>query len=89
MEDIFERLTHQLCNQNEQLTMRQARNWVEYLWEDFESTRAKAGRSYEGKDMTEKVVSRWINSYGPKLHEFASKNPRYQQLFEDGQNYTH
>ncbi|MFC0521986.1 YfhJ family protein [Pontibacillus salicampi] len=89
MEDIFERLAHQLCDKNSQLTMRQARIWVEYLWEDFEATRAKAGREYEGKDTTERIVSQWINSYGPKLHEFISNNPRYQNLFEEEQDYLH
>ncbi|KGX88121.1 YfhJ family protein [Pontibacillus litoralis] len=83
MEDIFNRLAHQLCDNNEQLTMREARIWVEHLWEDFEATRAKAGRQYQGQDVTEQVVRQWIQSYGPKLHEFMSNNPRYKHLMNN------
>ncbi|GGD20495.1 YfhJ family protein [Pontibacillus salipaludis] len=85
MEDIFDRLANRLCEENDKLSMYQARIWVEYLWEDFEATRAKAGRDYEGKQMTEQIVMQWINSYGSRLHDFMSQNPRYKHLFNDDQ----
>ncbi|WP_209124074.1 YfhJ family protein [Alkalihalobacillus sp. BA299] len=46
MNERFERLAQEL--RNNQLFYGQARKWVESLWEDFEATRAKAGRTYKG-----------------------------------------
>jgi len=89
MEDIFERLANRLCGMNNELSMAQARTWVEYLWEDFETTRAKAGREYEGKEVTERIVTQWINSYGPRLHEFVTNNPRYKHLLQDEDRRLH
>jgi predicted transcriptional regulator len=73
-----------LREKNSQLTVEQARTWVELLWDDFETTYAKAGREYKGPEMTEKVVRQWINHYGDKLHEFVANNPKYKRLFEQG-----
>ena len=44
MNDYFERLTNKLLEQNEHMSYYEARTWIELLWEDFESTHAKAGR---------------------------------------------
>lgn len=59
MEQYFERLTDRLLEVNPSLTYEKARTWVELLWEDFESSYAKAGYQYKGKDMTEKW---WLES---------------------------
>lgn len=77
-----------LREKNPQLTEVQARTWVELLWDDFETTSAKAGREYKGPEMTEKVVRQWINHYGDKLHEFVANNPKYKHLFEQGKDDT-
>ncbi|WP_407272353.1 YfhJ family protein [Radiobacillus sp. PE A8.2] len=81
MQENFERLATQLLEQNDSLTKDEAQTWVELLWEDFDATRAKAGRQYEGKEVTEQVVRKWIENYGSRLHEFVQHNPKYQQLF--------
>jgi hypothetical protein len=86
LNDYHERLTNLLLDKNEQLTYNQARTWVELLWEDFETTYAKAGRQYRGSEMTEKVVTEWIERYGDKLHEFAASNPKYKHFLEQGKN---
>jgi hypothetical protein len=83
MENLYVDLTSYLLTKNDALTERKARAWVELLWEDFESTRAKAGRSYLGQEMTEGIVRKWIDHYGPRLHEFAATNPKYAHLLED------
>lgn len=75
MDEIFTTLTNILLQKNNALTEEQARTWVELLWEDFEVTRAKAGREYKGKEMTEKIVRQWINNYGPRLHEMKLPDP--------------
>ncbi|QKS70611.1 YfhJ family protein [Paenalkalicoccus suaedae] len=82
MQDYFDRLTNRLLESNDQLSYADARTWVELLWEDFESTYAKAGYSYKGKEMTEKVLVQWIDNYGSRLHEILKENPRYQKWFE-------
>ncbi|RDZ07744.1 hypothetical protein C3744_27200 [Priestia megaterium] len=89
MNDIFERLTNQLLNKNSSLSYAQARTWVELFWEDFESSYAKAGYDYKGKEATEKVVTMYINSYGNKLHEIAVKNPKYQHLLNNDDYLKH
>ncbi|WP_082234832.1 YfhJ family protein [Halobacillus massiliensis] len=83
MEDIFKRLAEDLYQRNDHLTIDQARTWVELLWEDFESTRAKAGHEYKGKQVTEQIVSQWIEFYGPKLHEYAATNPKYKDMLKE------
>ncbi|AUO12304.1 YfhJ family protein [Priestia megaterium] len=89
MNDIFERLTNQLLNKNSSLSYAQARTWVELFWEDFESSYAKAGYDYKGKEATENVVTMYINSYGDKLHEIAVKNPKYQHLLNNDDYLKH
>ncbi|KMK74945.1 YfhJ family protein [Alkalihalobacillus pseudalcaliphilus] len=83
MEDIFKRLTEKLLEKNEQLSVNQARTWVEGLWEDFEATNAKAGRTYKGQDVTEKIVLKWIEQYGPHLHKYQPRNEKFAHLNED------
>ncbi|MDQ0256884.1 hypothetical protein J2S74_004306 [Evansella vedderi] len=82
MNDYFERLTKLLLEQNDQMSYAEARTWIELLWEDFETTYAKAGREYKGKEMTEKVLTQWIQQYGPRLHEVLLEKPKYRELFE-------
>ncbi|MBU7594860.1 MULTISPECIES: YfhJ family protein [Metabacillus] len=80
MEDYFERLTNELLSKNNSLSYAQARTWVELLWEDFESTQAKTGNTYQGKEVTETVVRQLITHYGDKLHDFIATNPKYRDL---------
>ncbi|WP_332691466.1 YfhJ family protein [Halalkalibacter lacteus] len=85
MEDRFQRLTEQLLSINSNITVTQARTWVESLWEDFETTRAKGGWSYKGQDATEKIVVKWIEQYGPFLHKYASNKEKFSHLNQDDQ----
>ena len=80
MQEIHEKLASMLQEKNNGITYEQALTWVELLWEDFESTYAKAGREYMGSEMTEKVVRQWIEHYGSQLHEFVARNPKYKHL---------
>lgn len=80
MNEYFERLTNELLKKNKSLAYAQARTWVELLWEDFETTYARAGHSYKGKELTEKVVRQWIEQYGETLHEFRTDHPKYKHL---------
>lgn len=89
MNDYQKRLFEQLLEKNSQLSAGQAQAWVELLWDDFETTYAKAGRKYMGNEMTDKVVSRWIEYYGDKLHEFVAHNPKYKHLLELDENKLH
>jgi hypothetical protein len=82
MEEIYERLTKLLMEKNNELNYDLARSWVEALWEDFESTRAKAGREYEGQAVTERIVTQFIQNYGGRLHDFASKNEKFRHLLK-------
>lgn len=86
MHEYHEKLANLLLEKNDKLSYNQARTWVELLWDDFETTYAKAGRSYKGSEMTEKIVREWIESYGEKLHDFAAKNPKYKQYLEQDKN---
>lgn len=83
MNEIHESLTHMLIEKNGQLTYNQARTWVELLWEDFESTYAKAGYEYKGREMTERIVRQWIELYGDKLHDFVAKNEKYRHFLNE------
>ncbi|MEL3974000.1 YfhJ family protein [Rossellomorea oryzaecorticis] len=83
MESTFHELTELLLENNTQLSYERARTWVELVWEDFETTYAKAGYEYQGKEMTEKVVRQWITNYGSRIHEFAARNPKYKHLLEN------
>jgi hypothetical protein len=86
MNDYHERLAKLLLEKNDYLSYYQARTWVELLWEDFESSYAKAGEKYMGSEMTEKIVKQWIEHYGDKLHEFVATNPKFKQFFEQDKN---
>lgn len=89
LETYFERLTNELLDKNNSLSYAQARTWVELFWEDFESTQAKAGRKYLGKNVTEAVVRQLINNYGDKLHEFIANNPKYSHLLNNDDYLIH
>jgi hypothetical protein len=89
MNEYFERLTNLLLEKNQNLSYAKARTWVELLWEDFETTYAKAGRSYRGKELTERVVRQWIENYGPRLHEFVASNPKYRHLLSTNDHLLH
>ncbi|SFP57000.1 YfhJ family protein [Salibacterium halotolerans] len=80
MGPVFERLTDQLMILNSELGAEQARSWVEHLWEDFETTRAKSGRSYKGPEVTETIVQKWLEQYGPHLHRYEPTNSRFSNL---------
>lgn len=82
MDTMHQRLADLLYEKNGNLTIEEARTWVELLWEDFETTQAKAGREYHGKQMTEQIVLQWIEHYGPKLHDFVTANPKYKELLK-------
>ncbi|MFJ7746291.1 YfhJ family protein [Peribacillus sp. NPDC097295] len=88
MNDYHERLTKILLEKNDHITYEQALTWVELLWEDFETTYAKAGHEYAGEEMTSRVVRTWIDNYGERFHEFIAKNPKYKHLL-DQQNHLH
>lgn len=87
MNDIYDRLVKRLLEKNDFLSYHQAKVWIEILWEDFEVTRAKAGFEYEGKPVTEKIVNKWIDSYGSQLHHF--KNPKYNHLLNTSNYLKH
>ncbi|GLI83726.1 MULTISPECIES: YfhJ family protein [Rossellomorea] len=89
MESIFHELTQLLMDENSKLTYEKARTWVELVWEDFETTYAKAGYEYKGKEVTEKVVRQWIATYGTNVHDFAASNPKYSHLLDDGDHTVH
>lgn len=89
MNDYQERLTKLLLDRNDFLSSAQARIWVELLWDDFETTYAKAGKPYQGNEMTEKVVKQWIEQYGEKLHEFVAQNPKYKDYLVQDKNTLH
>lgn len=89
MNDYHERLAKLLLEKNDQLSYNQARTWVELLWEDFETTYAKAGRTYKGSEMTERIVQQWIENYGEKLHEFVATNPKYKHFLNNDKNTFH
>ncbi|MGZ9871436.1 YfhJ family protein [Priestia endophytica] len=89
MEDIFERLTTMLLEKNDSLSYAKARTWIELLWEDFEATSAKAGREYKGQELTEQIVTNWINHYGPRLHEFKTSNPKFKALMDSKDDLKH
>ena len=89
MNEYQKRLFERLLEKNSFLSASLAQTWVELLWDDFETTYAKAGRKYQGSEMTEKVVSQWIEHYGDKLHEFVAENPKYKHLLEEDPKKLH
>lgn len=86
MNDYHERLAQLLLDKNDQLSYNQARTWVELLWDDFETTYAKAGWEYKGSKLAERIVKHMIENYGDKLHEFAATNPKYKDLLNQEKN---
>lgn len=80
MNENKDRLTNLLLEQNNSLSYSQAKTWIELLWDDFESTYAKAGAPYMGEEMAERIVTQWIMRYGARLHEFVATNPKYAHL---------
>ncbi|MGD6796303.1 YfhJ family protein [Metabacillus sp. JX24] len=89
MEMYHDRLARLLMEKNPALSYDKARTWVELLWDDFETTYAKAGEKYRGKNMTEKIVTQWIVNYGDKLHQFLATNPKYSHLLNDNDGMLH
>ncbi|KEZ48011.1 MULTISPECIES: YfhJ family protein [Metabacillus] len=89
MEMYHDRLARLLMEKNPALSYDKARTWVELLWDDFETTYAKAGEKYRGKNMTEKIVTQWIVNYGDKLHQFLATNPKYSHLLNDSDGMLH
>ncbi|MDI3409837.1 YfhJ family protein [Bacillus sonorensis] len=89
MEEHFEKLTNALLEKNHMLSYAQARTWVELLWEDFESTFAKAYHPYRGKELTERVVLEWIDHYGRHLHLFQTDKSSFQDLFSTDNGLLH
>jgi hypothetical protein len=83
-----EELTKLLLEKNNELSFDQARTWVELLWDDFETSYAKAGREYKGSEMTEKIVRQWIENYGNRLHDFVATNPKYKHFLNQEKNQT-
>ncbi|WP_198508856.1 YfhJ family protein [Bacillus sp. FJAT-44742] len=83
MKETYERLTNYLLEKNDNISSAQARTWVEHLWEDFETTRARAGRKYQGKEMTEQIVMKWLEQYGAYLHKYEATNQKFNHLTED------
>ncbi|MGG3562843.1 YfhJ family protein [Neobacillus rhizosphaerae] len=83
-----EELTRLLLEKNNELSFEQARTWVELLWDDFETSYAKAGREYKGSEMTEKIVRQWIENYGNRLHDFIATNPKYKHFLNQEKNQT-
>ncbi|WP_158738418.1 YfhJ family protein [Alteribacillus sp. YIM 98480] len=80
MEDVFQRLTKKLLDNNSNLSAGQARTWIEHLWEDFEVTRARSGREYKGSNVTETIVTKWIEQYGAHLHKYEATNMKFDKL---------
>ncbi|HWJ78506.1 MAG TPA: YfhJ family protein [Niallia sp.] len=89
MFEAQKKLVDRLLELNAHISVGQAQVWVELLWEDFESTYAKAGREYQGEQVTEKVVSQWIENYGGRLHEFVAENPKYKDFLADNKKKLH
>ncbi|UOQ48827.1 YfhJ family protein [Gracilibacillus caseinilyticus] len=89
MQEGIKRLAAELNDVNPSLTILEARSWVELLWEDFESTRAKAGREYEGVEVTQKIVRHWIQQYGDRLDDFMTRYPKYQEMIYGENNTKH
>ncbi|MBN6888291.1 WVELL protein [Cytobacillus horneckiae] len=87
MNEYQQRLLERLLEVNQHLPVQLAQTWIELLWDDFETTYAKAGKDYKGKEMTAKIVEQWVENHGPKLHEFIAKNPKYKHLLKQNDNH--
>ncbi|WP_018923349.1 YfhJ family protein [Salsuginibacillus kocurii] len=82
MQERIATLTEVLLSRNDQLSASQARTWVECMWEDVESVRARAGRSYQGPEMAERYVRLWVEQYGPYLHKYEATNQKFSLLHQ-------
>ncbi|WP_066185822.1 MULTISPECIES: YfhJ family protein [Gracilibacillus] len=89
MQEEIQKLSEELKQKDTSLTLLEARSWVELLWEDFEASRAKAGREYEGADITAKFVRHFIDQYGSNLTDFATRYPKYQQMIDKSNKTIH
>jgi len=81
--EIFQRLAKQLLEKNRNLSSEEALTWVEVLWEDVQTTNAKAGHPYVSPEVTENMIVKWINYYGPMFHEVLHEHPKFQQLVKE------
>lgn len=83
MNEMFHQLAEALLKKNRELSYEEARTWVEILWEDLETTRAKAGHPYMEKSATMTIVMQWINYYGPLFHEVVKSHPKFQRMINE------
>jgi hypothetical protein len=90
MNTHIQQLTELLLAENKHLTYTQARVWVEWIWEDFEATYAKAGQ-YHGELMSKKFVKQFIQQYGRFLHEtnLSIANPPVDRFTEEDDQPVH
>lgn len=76
----YERLAEILKAKNELLSELEALTWVEVLWEDFETTLARAGEKYPGEAKSFQYVVQQIDAYGAQLHLFQTRNEKFKHL---------
>lgn len=76
----YERLAVLLKDKNNVLSDLEALTWVEVLWEDFETTLARAGQPYPGEAKSFQYVVQQIDAYGDQLHLFRTKNEKFKHL---------
>lgn len=82
MNDYKNKLLDKLLEKNQFLPVSLAKAWIELLWNDYESTYVKEDTEFEGSEVTEKIVSLWIDSYGDQLHIILAEDPTYKLLLE-------
>ncbi|EPE61952.1 hypothetical protein L479_01653 [Exiguobacterium sp. S17] len=78
--DQYKRLAEILRDKNDLLNEDEALTWVEVLWEDFETTLARAGEPYPGEAKSFQYVVQQIDAYGTQLHLFQTKNEKFKHL---------
>lgn len=74
MYDYLEKLTTTLLAENPQLDKEKATWWIEMLWNDFESSYAKAGYPYKGPAYTADYVAKQISRHGKYLHHINKRS---------------
>lgn len=79
----YEQLALVLREQNDVLTMDEALTWVEVLWEDFETTLARAGEKYPGEATVERYVRSQIAASGSHLHLYQTTNEKFMHLMRE------
>ncbi|MGI1822433.1 YfhJ family protein [Exiguobacterium sp. TRN 1102] len=79
----YERLAVILKEKNDVLNDSEAVTWVEVLWEDFETSLAKAGEPYPGEAKAFQYVIQQIDAYGSQLHLFQTKNEKFKHLMSE------